>query len=57
VNTSGAIAINNNVLQGRRGLRFDSVGCFISAYDIKTGKQVWVLRCRAGNQAVRLGSR
>ena len=42
VNTSGAIAINNNVLQGLTGCtRFDGVGCFISAYDIKTGKQVW----------------
>jgi alcohol dehydrogenase (cytochrome c) len=42
VNTSGAIAIGNNVLQGLTGCtRFDGVGCFISAYDIKTGKQVW----------------
>ena len=42
VNTSGAVAINNNVLQGLTGCtRFDGVGCFISAYDIKTGKQAW----------------
>jgi alcohol dehydrogenase (cytochrome c) len=42
VNTSGAIAIGDKVLQGLTGCgRFDGVGCFISAYDIKTGKQVW----------------
>ena len=42
VNTSGAIAIGNNVLQGLTGCtRFDGAGCFISAYDIKTGKQAW----------------
>jgi alcohol dehydrogenase (cytochrome c) len=42
VNTSGAIAIGDKVLQGLTGCtRFDGVGCFISAYDIKTGKQAW----------------
>jgi alcohol dehydrogenase (cytochrome c) len=42
VNTSGAIVIGNKVLQGLTGCtRFDGVGCFISAYDINTGKQVW----------------
>jgi alcohol dehydrogenase (cytochrome c) len=42
VNTSGAIAIGDKVLQGLTGCgRFDGVGCFISAYDIRTGKQVW----------------
>ena len=42
VNTSGAVVIGNNVLQGLTGCtRFDGVGCFISAYDINTGKQTW----------------
>ena len=42
VNTSGAIVIGNKVLQGLTGCtRFDGVGCFISAYDINTGKQAW----------------
>ncbi len=42
VNTSGAIVIGDKVLQGLTGCtRFDGVGCFISAYDIKTGKQAW----------------
>jgi len=42
VNTSGAVAIGNNVLQGMTGCtRFDGRGCYISAYDIGTGKQVW----------------
>ena len=42
VNTSGAIVIGDKVLQGLTGCgRFDGIGCFISAYDINTGKQVW----------------
>jgi PQQ-dependent dehydrogenase (methanol/ethanol family) len=42
VNTSGAVVIGNKVLQGLTGCtRFDGVGCFISAYDINTGKQAW----------------
>jgi len=42
VNTSGAVVIGDKVLQGLTGCtRFDGVGCFISAYDTKTGKQVW----------------
>ena len=42
VNTSGAIVIGDKVLQGLTGCtRFDGVGCFISAYDTKTGKQAW----------------
>jgi alcohol dehydrogenase (cytochrome c) len=42
VNTSGAIAIGDKVLQGLTGCaRFDGLGCYISAYDIKTGKQAW----------------
>jgi alcohol dehydrogenase (cytochrome c) len=42
VNTSGAIVIGNKVLQGLTGCqRFDGLGCYISAYDINTGKQAW----------------
>ena len=42
VNTSGAVAIGDKVLQGLTGCgRFDGIGCYISAYDINTGKQVW----------------
>ena len=42
VNTSGAIVIGDKVLQGMTGCtRFDGVGCFISVYDTKTGKQAW----------------
>lgn len=42
VNTSGAIAIGDKVLQGLTGCtRFDGLGCYISAYDINTGQQAW----------------
>ena len=42
VNTSGAMVIGDKVLQGLTGCgRFDGLGCYISAYDITTGKQVW----------------
>jgi alcohol dehydrogenase (cytochrome c) len=42
VNTSGAIVIGDRVLQGLTGCgRFDGLGCYISAYDITTGKQAW----------------
>ncbi len=42
VNTSGAIVIGDKVLQGLTGCqRFDGLGCYISAYDIASGKQVW----------------
>jgi alcohol dehydrogenase (cytochrome c) len=42
VNTSGAVVIGDKVLQGLTGCqRFDGLGCYISAYDTKTGKQVW----------------
>jgi alcohol dehydrogenase (cytochrome c) len=42
VNTSGAIVIGDKVLQGLTGCgRFDGLGCYISAYDINTGKQAW----------------
>jgi alcohol dehydrogenase (cytochrome c) len=42
VNTSGAIVIGDKVLQGLTGCgRFDGLGCYISAYDITTGKQTW----------------
>src|SRR5687767_762635 len=42
VNTSGAVVIGDKVLQGMTGCtRFDGLGCYISAYDIRTGKQAW----------------
>jgi PQQ-dependent dehydrogenase (methanol/ethanol family) len=42
VNTSGAVVIGDKVLQGLTGCqRFDGLGCYISAYDIATGKQAW----------------
>ena len=42
VNTSGTIVIGDKVLQGLTGCgRFDGLGCYISAFDITTGKQVW----------------
>jgi alcohol dehydrogenase (cytochrome c) len=42
VNTSGAVVIGDKVLQGLTGCgRFDGLGCYISAYDTKTGKQAW----------------
>ncbi len=41
-NTSGAIVIGDKVLTGLTGCdRFDGEGCYISAYDIHTGKQAW----------------
>jgi alcohol dehydrogenase (cytochrome c) len=41
-NTSGAIVIGDKVLTGLTNCdRFDGEGCYISAYDIHTGKQVW----------------
>jgi PQQ-dependent dehydrogenase (methanol/ethanol family) len=42
VNTSGAMVIGDKVLQGLTGCqRFDGLGCYISAYDIDTGKPAW----------------
>ena len=42
VNTSGTVVIGDKVLQGMTGCtRFDGIGCYISAYDITTGKQAW----------------
>jgi PQQ-dependent dehydrogenase (methanol/ethanol family) len=42
VNTSGAMAIGDKVLQGLTGCtRFDGLGCYISAYHINTGQQAW----------------
>jgi len=41
-NTSGTIVIGDKVLMGLTGCaRFDGDGCYISAYDIHTGKQAW----------------
>ena len=42
VNTSGTIVIGNHVLQGLTGCqRFDGQGCWITAYNITTGKIAW----------------
>lgn len=41
-NTSGPLVANGKVIQGLGGCdRYKETGCFISAYDAKTGKQVW----------------
>ena len=41
-NTSGTIVIGDKVIMGLTGCaRFDGEGCYISAYDIHTGKQAW----------------
>ena len=41
-NTSGPIVINGKVIQGMGGCdRYKETGCFISAYDAQTGKQLW----------------
>ena len=40
--TSGDIVIGDKVLMGLTGCaRFDGEGCYISAFDIHTGKRVW----------------
>jgi alcohol dehydrogenase (cytochrome c) len=42
VSTSGAIVIGDKVLMGLTGCaRFDGEGCYISAFDIRTGKRAW----------------
>ena len=41
-NTSGPIIIHGKVVQGLMGCdRYKDGGCFISAYDASTGKQLW----------------
>jgi alcohol dehydrogenase (cytochrome c) len=41
-NTSGPIVVNGKVIQGMGGCdRYKETGCYISAYDAQTGKQVW----------------
>jgi alcohol dehydrogenase (cytochrome c) len=40
-NTSGAIAINGKVLTGMTGCGRYGADCYISAYDARTGEQVW----------------
>jgi len=41
-NTSGPLVINGKVVQGLMGCaQFSTDGCFISAYDAMTGKQLW----------------
>ena len=41
-NTSGPIIVNGKIIQGMGGCdRYKETGCFISAYDAQTGKQLW----------------
>ncbi len=41
-NTSGPIVIQGKVIQGMGGCdRYKDTGCYISAYDAQTGKQLW----------------
>ena len=41
-NTSGPIVIGGKIIQGMGGCdRYKETGCFISAYDAQTGKQLW----------------
>jgi len=41
-NTSGPLLVNGKVIQGMGGCdRYKETGCFISAYDAGTGKQLW----------------
>ena len=41
-NTSGPLIVNGKVIQGMSGCdRYKETGCFISAYDAGTGKQLW----------------
>jgi alcohol dehydrogenase (cytochrome c) len=41
-NTSGPIIVNGKVIQGMGGCdRYKETGCYISAYDAETGKQLW----------------
>ena len=42
VSTSGAIVIKDKVLMGLTGCaKFDGEGCYISAFDIRTGARAW----------------
>ncbi len=41
-NTSGPLLVNGKVIQGLGGCdRYKETGCYISAYDARTGKQLW----------------
>jgi PQQ-dependent dehydrogenase (methanol/ethanol family) len=41
-NTSGPLVVKGKVIQGMGGCdRYKETGCFISAYDAETGKQLW----------------
>jgi alcohol dehydrogenase (cytochrome c) len=47
-NTSGPLIINGKVVQGMGGCdRYKETGCFISAYDAQTGKQLWKFQTAA----------
>jgi alcohol dehydrogenase (cytochrome c) len=42
LNSSGPLVINGKVIQGLGGCdEYNDAGCYISAYDAATGKQVW----------------
>jgi alcohol dehydrogenase (cytochrome c) len=41
-NTSGPLIVNGKVIQGMGGCdRYKETGCYISAYDAQTGRQLW----------------
>ena len=41
-NTSGPLLVNGKVIQGLGGCQqYKETGCYISAYDARTGKQLW----------------
>jgi alcohol dehydrogenase (cytochrome c) len=41
-NTSGPLVVNGKVIEGMGGCeRYKETGCYISAYDAQTGKQLW----------------
>ena len=41
-NTSGPLVVNGKLIQGLGGCdRYKETGCYISAYDAQTGKQLW----------------
>src|SRR5207245_2881261 len=43
-NTSGPLVVRGKVIQGMAGCdRYKETGCYITAFDAQTGKQVWKL--------------
>ncbi len=52
-NTSGPLIVQGKVIQGMGGCdRYKDTGCFISAYDAQTGKQLWKFETVAKEGAV-----